>query len=549
VYVTEAAEGSVAVVDRASRTVVGHFTTEGEEPGALALTPDGRYLLVANSFSGSVVCLNAASGHKLWSLRLPGGPAGIAVAGGGTRLFVTLGQLDEVAVVEWPPDVGAPVARVARRIPVGRRPRAAALAPDGQTLVVGNLAGGSLSVVDPDAGKELTRVPLRGINLRGLALTPDGKSVYTGVMPAFSGRPTRDPAEIWHNIVQEVVLAGESSGPGENQWLDFVRLPGMPDLVGAPDLHDLAVDPTGRWLYATVAGRDVLTRISIHDPRRDAIWPISQREVVTGANPRGLALSPDGKELWTANYLGNSLTVVDAVGMAPLATVSLGRASRVDPTIQGQYLFHNAGLTSGHRFSCNSCHPDGASDGLVWNFVHVADGFVKRNSRDLRGGIAETAPFRWSGFDKHLREFVEAEVTGLLQGPRPTDEQIAALTQAVQAFRRPPNPLRQPDGEWTPLGRAGRELFQGKGGCVQCHEGTRGGGTGAQRWVGTTSEGRTVDVPHLVGVYDSAPYLHDGRAASLEEIFTRWNGRRAHGRAHLLTAAELKAVLQYVREL
>ena len=57
------------------------------------------------------------------------------------------------------------------------------------------------------------------------------------------------------------------------------------------------------------------------------------------------------------------------------------------------------------------------------------------------------------------------------------------------------------------------------------------------------------DVPHLSGVYDSYPYLHDGRAKTLEEVFERFNPGKQHGKADALTPEELKDLLDYVRQL
>lgn len=292
-------------------------------------------------------------------------PYGVAVAPDGKRAYVTLSELDEVAVVDLPP------ARVLQRIPVGRRPRALELTPDGGVLAVANLTGGSVSVINTSTLKEEARVRLKGVNVRGLAVTADGKEAYTTVMPAFNGKPTDDPKEIWHNLVQAVTLDGAASGKGEDQWMDFARLPGTTEVIGSPDQHDIVLDRKGRHAWMAVAGRDVLTRITIHDRARDAIWPISQVETPVGANPRGLALSRDGKQVWVANHLGNSLTVVDAASASVLKTIDLGKASRPDPTLPGQYLFNNAGLTRSHRFTCSSCHPDGASDGLALSLIHI----------------------------------------------------------------------------------------------------------------------------------------------------------------------------------
>lgn len=542
-YVTESAEGAVAVIDVPRMAVIQRIPTGGEEPTNLALTPDGKTLLVSNSFSGSVALLDLEKGEPRAVVPLRGMPYGIAVMPDGRRAFVAVSQLDEVAVI----DLSA--AEVVRRIPVGRRPRALTLSADGMTLAVANLAGGSVSVVNTETLAEEAQVRLKGVNVRGIAATADGAEAYVSVMPPFNRKRTDDPKEIWHNLVQAVSLQGSSSTVAEDQWLDFARSPGVVESFGTPDPHDIVLDRQARVAWVSAAGRDVLTRISIHDPRRNTIWPFSQVDTLVGANPRGLALTPDEKQVWVANYLGNSLSVVDAVSGAVVKTLDLGPASRVDPSVAGQYLFNNAGMTRSHRFTCSSCHPDGAADGLTWSFVHVDDGMERRNTRDLRAGLEDTGPFRWSGFDKHLNEFVRSEVTGLLGGPNPTAQQEKALMEAVGALRLPPNPHRRPDGSLTEAAQRGESLFTGKAGCGSCHAGTKRGGSGLTGWVGTTREGKKLDVPHLTGVYDSAPYLHDGRAERLEEVFEKHNTAQQHGRYHTLTPEERADLLRFVREL
>ena len=544
-YVAESAEGTLAVIDTAARKVVRHITTGGERPAGLAVTPDGRELLVANSYSGTVAILEAETGRQRALLSIPGEPYGVAVSPDGTRAYVSVSQLDQVAVINLT------AAQVTARVPVGRRPHALEVTPDGATLTVANLSGGTLSVVNTETLKEETQVRLKGVNVRGLAITRgvDAFEAYTTLMPAFNAKATSDPKEVWHNLVQGVRLEGEDSLPAEDQWMDFARLKDSVEVVGTPDQYDVVISRGGGFAWIAVGGRDVVSRITLHDRSRNTVWPFFQAETPVGANPRGLAMTPSGGELWVANYLGNSLSVIDTSGANVVATIDLGPASRVDPSILGQYLFNNAGMTAAHRFSCSSCHPDGASDGLTWNFVHVKDGYSRRNSRDLRAQVAETAPFRWSGYEKHLDGFLDDEVTGLLGGPKPDAEQKRALTQALEALCLPPNPFRQPDGTLTAAAQRGLQLFEGKAGCAGCHSGPRRGGAGMSAWIGTTAEGLSVDVPHLTGVYDSAPYLHDGRAKTLPEIFTKYNDARLHGKAHELSNEELNDLVEYVREL
>src|SRR5205085_10559315 len=177
--------------------------------------------------------------------------------------------------------------------------------------------------------------------------------------------------------------------------------------------------------------------------------------------------------LWVANRLGNSITLVDTGTMSVLRTIDLGPASHPDPALYGKLLFCSANLGRDGRFSCNSCHPDGAADGLTWQFTHVPDGLDHRNTRDLRGGILETPPYRWTGFDGTLDDLLQSEVAGLLHGPRLEPSELAALREAIGAFRLPPNPYRNENGELTPPARRGQRLFEGKAGCVNCHAGPR----------------------------------------------------------------------------
>src|SRR5436189_6358531 len=87
-----------------------------------------------------------------------------------------------------------------------------------------------------------------------------------------------------------------------------------------------------------------------------------------GACPKGLAFTPDGRELWVANLLGNDLAVVDPATLRVTRRVSLGPTPRKDPYLEGRYLFMTATIVKGGQFSCNSCHPDGPTDGISWKF-------------------------------------------------------------------------------------------------------------------------------------------------------------------------------------
>lgn len=61
--------------------------------------------------------------------------------------------------------------------------------------------------------------------------------------------------------------------------------------------------------------------------------------------------------------------------------------------------------------------------------------------------------------------------------------------------------------------------------------------------------GREIDTPSLSQLQWSAPYLHDGKAETLEEIFSRENPSKLHGLADRLTDSEMKDLMCYLRSL
>jgi cytochrome c peroxidase len=250
-----------------------------------------------------------------------------------------------------------------------------------------------------------------------------------------------------------------------------------------------------------------------------------------------------------ADELASAITVLDSGSLAVKKTIDLGPSPQRDFRIYGRFLFNNAGLTKGGRFTCNSCHPDGGTDGQNWQFAHVPDKVERRNTKDLRGELTVTAPYRWSGHGRELEEFIQDELTGLL-GARPQPHDVLhSFWNLFSHLPEPENPYREANGAMTASARRGKALFDGKAGCGGCHEGEQRGGTGRKAWVGTIAAGLQLDVPHLHGVNGAAPYLHDGRAASLEDVFGAADPEKRHGRTRELKPGEMADLLRYVREL
>ncbi len=112
----------------------------------------------------------------------------------------------------------------------------------------------------------------------------------------------------------------------------------------------------------------------------------------------------------------------------------------------------------------------------------------------------------------------------------------------------PPSPFLEADGALSAEAGTGKLLFEGVAGCAACHPAplfipeppapltiAAGVGTGLA----------PINVPSLRGLWNTAPYLHDGSAATLLDVLTRDSGGQ-HGATSGLDAQELAALVAYL---
>jgi YVTN family beta-propeller protein len=267
----------------------------------------------------------------------------------------------------------------------------------------------------------------------------------------------------------------------------------------------------------------------------------------TGLNPRRMALAKDGKILVVSNYLDDSLTVIDLTQNKVSKTISLN-GPEPDSARKGEQLFHSAKLTSFGQFSCASCHPGGASDGLQWDLTRNGIGNFM-NTRSLLG-VADTGPYGWHDESPSLANRVAGTLRNL-HHYEPGEEEVADLVAYLKTLK-PARPLPQPMDKESVAGRErGKLLFAGKAKCAQCHTGP----TLQDGWthnVGTKLERDTsgaFDTPSLRGLGRTGPYLHHGMAESVEAIFREFNSEQRHGQVQLLMEEEFRDLMAYVKSL
>ena len=284
--------------------------------------------------------------------------------------------------------------------------------------------------------------------------------------------------------------------------------------------------------------------------------------VAVGRNPRSIRISPDGKALYVANRLDDTISIVDTARAVAMATVPLDGPAELTPERRGERLFYSSMYAFGHQFGCANCHLDSTFDGLSWDLEPDGFGIDIVDNRALEE-IKDTAPYKWNGSNPDLQTECGPRTERFFfrsQGFRGDD--LEDLVKYIQSIPLRPNRYRLPDGELTAPQLRGQGFFTRtakKDGspipdslqCFVCHSGpyytnkrTADVGTGK-----STDRSPLVDTPQLTNVVNSAPYLHDGSARTLEEIWTVFNPKDKHGVTNDLTKDELNDLIEFLKTL
>jgi hypothetical protein len=219
---------------------------------------------------------------------------------------------------------------------------------------------------------------------------------------------------------------------------------------------------------------------------------------------------------------------IPAVGV----TISLSAVSRADV---GHEIFH---ANTGNGIACASCHMEGQEDGRTWNF----DTEGPRRTMTVAGGISGRAPYHWDGDLASFGDLVTTVYNQRMGGPALATDQVTATQSWMNAIPPLPGVVGDPDA----VARGQAVFTDSTHGCALCHNGAQLTNNRTGLDVGT---GGTFKVPSLIGLAYTAPYLHDGCAATLADRFGSCGGGDLHGVTSTLTPDQLSDLLAYLDSL
>jgi YVTN family beta-propeller protein len=579
VYVTLRGERSVAVMtETASGLELDHKFQVGTEPFGIAATESGKRIYVAVSTQNEVLEIDTSNDQVLRSFSIGGQPKWISLhpsgktlyvasAFGGQMSWVDLGsgqvhdfELPSLTSVDFADDDGSAAPLTLRLTgDVG-------VSPSGRVVAIPSV------YVDSEE--------------------PVGEPTDDGVVEGGYGSSNGDIGLSRVNPVVTAVLVGPDGVPAVDT-AQPVNVASRADIDSASSIvrsypSSVTFAPDSETMYITMEGSRVVIAASTSPvvfrgqdengfgPRNDVQvdsesgFGSGLEQVATSATsvitvpegPNGVAFLADGNAYVNA-FLDRSVSVIDAesahrdVSQQVVGDFVSSTTARASGTLQvaepvlpadvemGRRLFYSSVTSSmagsGSGISCATCHMDGRNDGVTWTFDEPGLP-VKRQTPSLAGKVSETLPLTWASEVDSVGDEVRITSQGRMGGIGLSPSEELAVSAYVDFTREVDHPLKGLANDQIARGKA---LFESaEVGCATCHTGARlTDGLGHDLY-----GGKGINTPSHTGVATTAPYLHDGSAATLSDVLAS-AARGEMGDTSMLTPAENADLLAYLKSL
>lgn len=497
-------------------------------------------------------------------------PMSPVVSADGTKLFVCNRFNNSVVVLELPS------LKTVGEVAVIREPHAAVCGAGGALLFVANhlpydeatndWVSAQVSVIDTASLKTVKniRLPNGSTGVRGICASADGAFIYVTHTFGRYQLPTTQLERGWMNTAGLSILDGKTGDYVNTVLLDDVDL-------GAANPWSVGCTPDGKTLLIAHAGTrevSVIDREKLHerlarvaknekvtevsksasDVPNDLSFLVSIRRRVRLPHDgtRGLAIVGtkavvpfyfgEGAAFLSFNDPGSTPVVLQ---FAPLPDLTKDRARR------GEMLFNDASMCFQMWQSCASCHPDTRTDALNWDLLNDGIGNPKQSKSLLL--CDKTPPTMAKAVRPDMQTCNRKGMTHIQFVMRP-EEDALCVDAFIMNMTVTPSPFAN-----DPLAAKGKVVFE-KAGCGECHPASNGLYTNLKKYnleLGNgNEEGSEFDTPTLVEVWRTGPYLYDGRAKTIDELFTKANNPKdLHGKTSDLAPEEIKALSIYVRSL
>jgi YVTN family beta-propeller protein len=263
-------------------------------------------------------------------------PVECAFSENGRYVWVSLHNASAVAVYDrekkYIPPQGKPVEKVTIKsypdeatqkmkiphIATGKTPKIIKITPDGKYAIIANWHSSSVTVVDAKTYKKVKTIRLGGkggwVIPRGIAVSPDSSTAYIGNMGGGSlsildldelkilkeVRISRNPRHLVINENGTLLYISDNKG-GEVYAYDIVAEKIIKRVKIGKKVRTAVLSPNEKYIFAAV-----------HDDSKVVVVDaetMQQLSEIAFPFPMGMAITPDGKQLWVTSYRAGLLKV------------------------------------------------------------------------------------------------------------------------------------------------------------------------------------------------------------------------------------------------
>jgi len=307
----------------------------------LALAAQRGRLYVDNSAGDDLTIIDLESLKAVGTIRLAEHIHGLAVQADGRRLFSTVESDNTLRVVD------TATGKVLKTVKLSGRPNQCAVTPNGRYVAVPIRDRGGVDIVDVAEGKVVKTLPVKTphnafnagsnrylfvsskgsneINLidlskmdyaahipldgvpRPYVVTPDAKTLYVAESN-LHGFVKVDIAT--HKILRRVAIPAENPKPRARRYEPIDTL-----------THGLALSPDGSELWVTSL---LDNSLYIYDVKQNRVVG----QVRVGEGPNWVAFSPDGKYVCVSNTDTDDVSIIDVKGRREVARIKVGKAPK-----------------------------------------------------------------------------------------------------------------------------------------------------------------------------------------------------------------------------
>lgn len=446
--------------------------------------------------------------------------------------------------------------KVVRTVSVLREPKEMVFSADGKFLFVTNFlpaqradldeVASAVSVIEMDGFTKVKDIKLaNGSNaLRGICITPDGKYIYVSHNLGRFQVPTSQLQQGWMNTSAFSVI-----DVARQEFVGAI-LVDEPDR-GAAGVWDifcnekfLFISHSGTHEVSVIDHQAMIAKFEAYPQKENLnydlnfLYGLRQRLPLKGNGPRNMVLVND--KLIIPTYFADILNLMD-INTHEVAFAELNPQRVETAENKGEKYFNDAAHCFQNWQSCNGCHPgDARTDGMNWDLMNDGVGNSKNCKSMLFSHV--TAPNMISGIRANAEVAVRAGFN-FIQFSEISEEEALCVDAYLKALKPVPSPFLV-DGQLSKSAKEGREVFE-KLKCGECHSGPYFTDMKMHRIGENIEFEKGWDTPTLREVWRTAPYLFDGRAATMHDVFEK----EKHGITKKVSQKEINVLVEYINSL